>query len=197
MLIGINRTAEPEAEPISLTEAKAHLRVDTSDDDTYITSLIQLARETVENDTRRALITQTWQLQLDYFPGSFGSITLPYAAPLQSVTSVAYVDVNGDNQTVTSTDYTVDTKVKPGRIYPSYLKQWPETRAQYGAVTITYVCGYGDEDTDVPMRLRQAMLLLIHNWYCVRMPVLTGSISKEIELSYKYLTEPFLVRVNM
>mgnify|MGYP000365478232 CR=1 FL=1 len=80
-------SSEPAVEPISLAEAKAHLRVDTSADDSLITSLIVAARKYFEERTRRSLITQSWKLTLDDFPTEF-TLTRP---PIQSVTSVKSV----------------------------------------------------------------------------------------------------------
>ena len=60
----------PALEPISLQEAKAHLRVDFGDDDDYISALITAARDFAEGFTRRAFLTQSWLLALDHFPGA-------------------------------------------------------------------------------------------------------------------------------
>ena len=67
---GLTLVTAPASEPVSLTEAKAHLRLDSADDDSLITALIRSARETAEAHMRRALVSQTWRLSLDRFPAA-------------------------------------------------------------------------------------------------------------------------------
>lgn len=165
----------PVVEPVTTTELKAHLRVDGTDEDTLIASLGVAARQHVEEETRRALVTQTWVLKLDEFPGSGDAeIRLP-RPPLQSVTSVQYVDGNGDTQTWSSSLYVVDTADTPGNISLAYGESWPSTRAQKNAVTITYVAGYGAAST-VPDALKAAIKLLVGHYYVNREEAVTGTV---------------------
>ncbi len=92
----------PTAEPVSLAEAKLHLRVDDNADDVLIGALITAARQHAEHDTRRALVTQTWKLVLDAFPESV--ITLD-RAPVSAVVSVVYTDPDGVSQTLAPGGY--------------------------------------------------------------------------------------------
>jgi uncharacterized phiE125 gp8 family phage protein len=103
----------PAAEPVSTSEAKSHLRVDTTADDTYIGTLITVARQNVESHLRRALISQTWEVVLDAFPA--GVIRLP-KPPLASVTSIKYTDDEGNESTYSSANYVVDSDTEPGRV---------------------------------------------------------------------------------
>src|SRR3972149_6244208 len=80
----------PTLEPITAAEAKAHMRITTSDDDTYIATLITVSRKMVENIINRALITQTWNYYLPYFPCE-NYIEIPFGN-LASVTSLTYTD---------------------------------------------------------------------------------------------------------
>src|SRR3954462_15596572 len=100
------RTVDPVTEPVSLTEAKDHARIDLTADDAAVTRFIQNGREEAEEYLGRGLLTQTWQLSL---PNFFESMALPMAAPLQSVTSVQYYDTTGSLQTLSTSFYTVDT----------------------------------------------------------------------------------------
>lgn len=155
----------PAIEPIALAEAKLHLRVDDTADDNLITALITVARERVEHITRRALITQTWDLKLEDWPsGDELRIPLP---PLQSVTSVKYLDQDGAESTMDSADYIVDTASEPGRIVLAWDATWPSSTTLYPAnpITVRFVAGYGDAGSDVPQAIRQAMLLMIGEWY--------------------------------
>ena len=165
----------PAVEPISVADAKLHLRVDSSSEDALISLMIQAAREECENEIRRALITQTWEKYLDSFPAA---IELFYP-PLQSVTSISYVDAAGNAQTLAGTEYTVDDKQEPAWIVPADLKFWPLTRCVINAVTVRFVCGYGSADTAVPKAIRNWLLIRIGDLFLNRQSVVmeSGSIN--------------------
>lgn len=154
----------PAAEPVTLTETKAHLRRDDTADDTLITALITAARQHIDGRDGwlgRALVTQTWDLTIDGgFPDEI-AIPLP---PLQSVTSVTYVDSNGATQTLAADQYRVLTDRTPGVIAPAHDVTWPTTRDQKGAVTVRFVAGYGLA-ADVPSTVKAALLLHIGTLY--------------------------------
>ena len=176
--MGLTLSSAPAVEPVTATEAKAHNRIDTSADDTLIATYIAAAREHGEHMTRRAFITQTWVWKLDAFP--LGGVMYMPLPPLQSVTSVQYVDANGATQTWSTDDYDVDTSSKPGRIVPVYNKSFPTTRNDTNAVTVTFVAGYGDATTDVPDQLRVAINQLVGHWYENREQVVTGTIVAQL-----------------
>lgn len=175
----LRRIVAPSAEPVTLAEAKAHVRVDISTDDTLISALITAAREWCEAHTRRAFVRQTWKLTLDRLPGSvdypeyvsFGDepIELP-RPPLFNFSSITYVDSAGTTQTLSG--YRLDSESEPARLTPAYGETWPTTRDQMGAVTIIYEAGYpegqgspSDQTTNVPQSVKQAILLLVGHWY--------------------------------
>ena len=165
----------PTVEPISLTDAKLHMRVTTATEDALITLMIMAAREECENIIRRALMTQTWEKYLDSFPAA---IELFYP-PLQSVTSINYIDAAGNSQLLASTEYVVDDKQEPAWIVPADLKFWPLTRAVINAVTVLFVCGYGSADTAVPKAIRNWLLIRIGDLFLNRQSVVmeSGSIN--------------------
>lgn len=171
-------TTQPASEPISLEEAKAHLRVDVSDDDAYITGLIAAARQYCEGATSRAFIEQTITLELEAFPCR--AIELP-RPPLISVTSVKYLNADGDLVTlVANTDYKViaSSDTEPGRIIPAYGTSWPTPgRCEEDAVQIVYKAGWADA-TDVPLTIRQAILLAVGHWYETREAVSEGPMAE-------------------
>jgi len=155
---------EPVNEPVSLQEAKDHLRVDIDADNSYIQGLIQTARMMAEEITRRALITQTWRLLLDDFPLG-DTIELPMP-PLQSVTSLTYTDKDGSESTFAVANYEVDTDKEPGEIVLAYGGSWPgDTLQVTSPIEIEYVAGYGDQGTSVPEPVRQAILLIVGDLY--------------------------------
>jgi len=175
----------PSTEPVTITEAKKQLNIDFSDDDTHITNLIKSAREYCETLQNRAYITQTLEIALDDFPEK--EIELP-RPPLQTVISVKYYDINDVEATFSSDNYFVDTYKQKGTISLRYNKFFPITTLRpTNAVIIRYVAG-DTSASNVPMRIKQAMLLLIAYWYENREATSTeANVSKDIEFSVKAL----------
>jgi len=183
MMTRLTLSSAPAAEPVSTAEAKTHMRVETSADDTYIATLVVAARRYCEAVQKRAFITQTWKLYLDRFPSV---IRIP-KPPLQSVSSIAYLDTNGDSQTLSSSIYTVDTDSEPGIVYEAYNQQWPSTRDVEKAITVTFIAGYGDASTDVPAEVKHAIKLLVAHWYEHREAVADGVTPADVPLTVKSL----------
>lgn len=157
------RITEPSVEPVSATEAKLHLRIDHTTEDTYIGSLIKAARMHVEDIVGRALITRTYTAKLDTWPTR--EFRLPYP-PLVSVTSIKYTDEDNVTATVSASDYTVDTYSEPGRVVLKSTATWPSvTLADTNGVEIIWTAGYGAAGSNVPEVFRQAILLLVAHWY--------------------------------
>jgi uncharacterized phiE125 gp8 family phage protein len=154
----------PASEPITLTEAKTHLRVDGTDSDTIITSLIKQAREYAEDYQNKKYITQTLELVLDKFPDD-DYIEFVNTTPVQSITSVKYFDTDGTDYTFDSANYALDTDSFVNKLHLKYQKLWPTTILQpYNGVRIRFICGYG-EASAVPETFKQAMLIHIQLLY--------------------------------
>lgn len=170
----------PEDEPLTLDEAKAHLRVDSDDDDLLIGALISAAREAVEAKTQRALMLQTWELALPAFPGCADeyAIRIP-KAPLSALTTVKYVDADGMLQTMAEEDFQLDDHAEPARITAAYGSTWPETREQPNAVLVRYDAGYADA-ASVPALMKAWMLLRIGTLYENRESIVNGTISQDL-----------------
>ncbi len=181
----------PSAEPVTLAEAKDHLRVTTTDEDSLIESLISAAREIAESFTNRALVTQTWDWKFGAFPAC---LEVP-KAPLVSVTSLQYVDGNGDTQTLATTEYSVLNAASvtgPGRIVPAYGKAWPAVRGMPNDITVRFVAGYGAA-LAVPPQIRWALLLILGELYARRESALVGATIVEVPYSANALLMPFVV----
>lgn len=170
-------------EPVNLTEAKRHCRVEVSDDDTLLAALITAARKYVEAVSRRVMLAQTWRLSITGWPAG-DAIVLP-KMPLQSVTGVVYTDSGGTARTMSSSLYTVDTEDEPGRVVLNYNEEWPNDYAALRSanpIQVTFVAGYSA--ATVPEIYKQAMLLLVGHWYENREAVQTsGAVPKQLELA--------------
>jgi uncharacterized phiE125 gp8 family phage protein len=163
----------------SLADAKTHCRVYHTQDDSYLTTLILAATDAIERETRRALINRTFAYQLEAFPAN-GVIELP-RSPLQSVTSVTYVDSAGASQTLSAGDYVAYSVNGIGRVQLKSTAAWPSTQGTGGLdVTVTFVAGYGAAAANVPALLRQAVLLQTAHLYDTRAPINIGNIVNEI-----------------
>jgi uncharacterized phiE125 gp8 family phage protein len=155
----------PQTEPISVDDAKLHLKVETTTEDVQLVMTIRAARAAVEEYLGRALITQTWVYTQDRWSDD---IRLPRAAPLVSVTSVKYRDEAGTQQTLTSSVYLVDTASEPGRVLLAPTQSWPALQSgRPGAVEITYVAGWTTASL-VPDPIRWAILLKIGGFHAFR-----------------------------
>lgn len=166
----------PFEEPVTLEEAKAQLRVDFDDEDAMISGYISGARETVEEETGRALITQTLELGLGSFPTS-DRIRLP-GGTLQSVDSFKYTDSGETEYTlVAGTDYIVNQFIEPAEVVLPFSAIWPvSVLSTASPVRIRFTCGYGSAE-DVPVRAKQAILMLVGDWYMNREDVVIGRTS--------------------
>ena len=154
----------PAEEPVSLIEAKLHLRVEFDEDDTLIASLISAARQAAETLTGRQFTTARWKLVLDGFPR--GAIALA-KCPVQSVVAVNYQDMNSMVQTMPASTYTVDTACEPGRITPVFGQIWPVCLPQIGVVRVTFDAGYGAA-AQVPDGIKSWIKLRVGSLYAHR-----------------------------
>lgn len=183
----------PTVEPLTLAEAKLFLRVETGEDDPLITDIMRAARMHLERVCWRAFITQTWKTRLDAFPvageddAEDDTITV-CDAPIQSVSSLTYVDSAGATQTLSSLAYEVD--IYNARLRPVAGTSWPATKDVLNAIVITYVCGYGAAATDVPEDLRQALRLLVSHLYDNRSPEVLGTTTAELNFALSALIAP-------
>lgn len=147
--------------PITLTEAKWHLRVDHDTDDALIESYIAsawLQLDGPDAKAGKAIAPQTWEIALDEFPEA--EVALP-VGPVVSITSVKYDDGDGVEQTADADTYQADTYGDPGWAVPT--GSWPSTLDAVNAVRIRWVAGRGADE-----RWKQAAMLLIGHYYAHR-----------------------------
>ncbi len=182
-------TAAPDVEPISLAEAKAHLRLDADDEDALVTSLIVAARTFVERTLSLALIAQGWSLYLDAWPRS-GAIALP-VSPAQAVTAVRVYAPNDTTSTIDSGSYAVDVLSEPARLVLAAGAVAMQPARRLNAVEIAFTAGYGDDADDVPEPIRHALKLLVAHWFEQREPVVLGELPQEVPATVAGLLLPY------
>ena len=198
----------PAVEPLTEAEVWDHLRVTLTGspavpaDQTLISMLIQAARETIDGRDGwlgRSLVTQTWDLTLHDFPRA-DSIRLPLP-PVQSITSVKYIDTDGVEQTFAASKYSLsaDTHWR-ARVDLGFDESWPGTRCVPDAVTVRFVAGYSatsdsppDLRANVPRPIRQALLLMIGHLYEHREAVSAGVSMSEMPMAVESLLTPYRV----
>jgi uncharacterized phiE125 gp8 family phage protein len=158
-------TTPPTVEPLSLAEAKAHLRVPHTDDDSYISTLIISARRRVETRTGLRLITQVWSQFMDCWP-PFGMIDLS----INPVSAISDVIVYGDTDTPSTIDpahYFLDATSRPPRlVFRQGRNASPPGRRAKG-IEIRLTAGFGLAAA-VPQELKQAILLLVADAFAHR-----------------------------
>ena len=183
--MGLNLITAPTVKPVTVADVAAQVRADLTAESTLVDLYIAAVTAKAENFIKRALVNQTWELTLDHFPivscDLMGvrdpayipnKISLPLA-PVQSITSIKYIDVDGVQQTLTGTEYTL-TADDPNCVVPAYGKTWPSARLQPGSVTIRYVAGYGATSASVPESIRAWILMNVASLYENRESVTVG-----------------------
>lgn len=155
-------TTAPASEPLTKSEVKNYLKVDTSSDDALIDTLITAARQWVENHCALALLPQTILETFDGLPKE-GALSLTIS-PLREVSGVYYLDNANTAQLMPSAIYRVDTVTMPPRIIRNYNQSWPEVQETVGNASAIYMAGY-DNASAVPAAIKTAMMLTIADMY--------------------------------
>ena len=170
----LSRATAPAVEPVTLSEAKAHLRVDTTTDDAYIGSLITAAREWCEQYLDRTLVHTQWVMRFDKFPPD-GTMDIELPRPPMATTgtttavALTFTFENGTTSTYSTASYRVDRDGVPGTVKTLYGQTWPPHLQDDNAISVTWWGGYGASGTSVPAAIRHAMLMLVGMWYERRM----------------------------
>ena len=155
----------PTVEPVTLAEAKAHCRVDTSTDDAYLSSLITAAREWCEAYCDETFVHTQYRMTLDSFPREI-ELPRPPMASSGTVTAVTITYTMESQQTATlsASQYRVDRDATPGVIRNVYNGSWPSHLLDQNSVSVAWWAGYGDAST-VPQRVKTAILMCVHEIY--------------------------------
>jgi uncharacterized phiE125 gp8 family phage protein len=192
-------TDEPDSEPLTLAEVKEYLKLDPdfTDEDTLLTASIKSARLFVENRCNRSLIKQVRTQYMDSFP-LCDEVQLLYG-PLLDVSgtiirSVKYYDTNDTLQTMSSSDYWIDSKSSIPRIVVK--NSWPALKSRPNAVEIEFNCGYGTDGSAVPSDYKDAMWYYIAERYENRVPEVAGVTIGKFELTIDNILAKRIVHQN-
>ena len=182
--------AQPVSEPVSLAEAKAHLRVTASDENDLITALIVAARQYCENLSGRTLAPRNFLQTMDRFPDGGGDITLR-RSPVTAVATVYYYSLETTNTLMApNTDYRLDLQQIPARIrLPLGTTLWKNAYITDDAVRITYTAGAAS----APTAAKQTILLLVGHWFENRESVVIGGGGREIDCTVSSLMDSFRI----
>lgn len=192
---------DESVEPIDLATARLHLRLDTTGsppshpDDDLVSALITAVRENAEDYTGLAIAAQTYQLTLDEFPKDKIDLGV---WPVRSVTSIQYIDQDGNTQTLAANKYIVDYTDKPATI--QYVDPWPQTKIRVNAVTITFTAGFAAGSPtkyNLPTSLKQGMLLMLGHLYENREAVNVGNLVTQVPLGAIHLMTPHRIRMGV
>jgi uncharacterized phiE125 gp8 family phage protein len=180
----------PTVEPISLAEAKAHCRVDSETDDSYLSALITAARQWCESYMDETLIHQQLVMRMDGFPAEIELPRPPMAsaADKTAVTVTYTLNETGTTATLTATQFRVDRDATPGVLRTPYGGSWPAYLSDYNSLSVTWWAGRGADGTAVPQGVRNACLMLVLYWYERRMAADAGSLG-EIPFGVKALLD--------
>lgn len=176
----------PSQEPVSLLEAKNHLRVDGSQDDALIQLCISSARMLFEKSCEISIASQTLRLCLDEFPEV---IHLP-SGPVTAITEISFTDSLGEEQTLA--EWVADVVSSPARITPSAGAVWPQTASQLNAVRVTYTTGW--TPSSVPKLLKSGILFYVGHLFANREAVITGT-ATELPLAVESIMAQFAAGV--
>lgn len=179
----------PTAEPLTLAEVKAHLRLDEVQEDALLAALITTAREHLERETGLCLMQQSWRLYLDDWPAD-GIIKIA-RSPVQVIQAFTVFDAQGAPLQVSLEDHLLDGAARPARLW---LRHPAKPGRSLNGIEIDFTAGFGEAGTDVPDTLKRAMLIHIGHMFAFR-----GVISPEqqpagIPDGYERLIAPFRMR---
>jgi len=152
--------AAPAAMPVTLAQAKAHLRVTSDTEDDTITALIAAATQYLERDTGQALIDQQWRAWWDDVPCD-GVLEL-MRSPVRGIVSVSVYDAEGNATVLDGSDYYVNLVARPARVR---LADTVTEAMRANGIEVDFDAGYGEAGTDVPDMLKRAILVLVAHWY--------------------------------
>lgn len=186
--MAIVMTSAPALEPVTLSEAKDHLRLDGSAEDVLVQSLILTSRLHVEAALGLALISQGWRLTLDRVPET-DTLMLPLR-PVAAITAIRIFAADGSDSVMPADDYALDGSPLDPRLVRR-AAAWPIPGRARSGIAIDLTAGYGPDADDVPEPIRHAIRLLVAHWYEHRDPFEVGSAGARIPAFISEMLMPY------
>ena len=191
MVISNRVVTGPAAEPLDLDQVRRQVRQIEGIDDTSLLDFIARVRGCVEDYLHRSLITQTREQVMDCFPRGM-PIELQFG-PVQSLSSVKYLDDSDVEQTESAANYETDIYSVPARVQPRFGRIWPVLLPGLNRVRVRYVAGYGASHADVPPGIKTGMMLIIGTLYEHREDIVVGATAVEIPQGARAYLLPHVV----
>ncbi|MUO82153.1 hypothetical protein GOZ78_00070 [Agrobacterium vitis] len=185
----ITTLTPPQAEPLTLVDVKAQLKIDTDDEDDLLTGLITAARLHLEAETGLCLMSQSLRFYLDDWP--HGEVIQLPKGPVQTIDAVTVFDENGDELHVSLKDHLLDGQARPSRLW---LRDRPLPGRPINGIEIDFTAGFGAAATDVPDTLRRAMSLHVVAMHAFRGAVALADQPAAVPVGYERLIAPFCRR---
>ena len=179
----------PQAEPLTLADVKAHLRLDSGDEDTLLAALIRAAREHLERTTGLCLLRQTWRLYLDRWPET--GVILIGKTPVQAIETILVFDGQGHAADITATEKLLDGAARPARLW---LREPPAPERELNGIEIDFTAGFGETGAEVPDMLRRALLLHVAAMFELRGALSPGDQPGTVPAGYDRLVAPYRMR---
>lgn len=179
----------PEVEPLTLVEMRAHLRLDTDEEDDLLLALATVAREHLERETGLVLAAREFRLCRDDWPDD-GIVTIA-RGPVRAVTSVIVYDGEGVPEAVGLDGHLLDGQARPARLW---LRDVPQPGRVLNGVEVEFSAGFGESGADVPETLKRAMLLHVAAMYAARGVVAADAQPAVVPPGYARLIGPFCRR---
>jgi uncharacterized phiE125 gp8 family phage protein len=164
------KITEATNSPVTDAEHKLFSKIDLTDDDALVTSLNETATDYIQDTLEKSFTDEVFELHLDGFPDNDCPIDI-HRTPLDSITSIKYIDTDGVEQTMTAANYKVDTVGEPASVHLAFGKSWPTAREEVNAVKVTFTAGYGTAITDVPERYKTIIKHMFAHLYEHREPM--------------------------
>ena len=212
------QTSAPAVEPITLADVKAHLRIDTGDEDALLQSLILTSRLHIEVALGLALIQQTWSCFFDRWPalqdargaplqpaGVVFTVADPRARldaasdavmlpihPIQSVDAIRVYAEDGTFAALPLDGFSIDRASNPARVVRQFSTATPTPGRRVNGIELSVTAGFGPNPSDVPASIRLALLMLVAHWYEHRDPGEIGSAAAKVPQLISALLSPYL-----
>ncbi|THV14213.1 head-tail connector protein [Rhizobium rhizophilum] len=179
----------PLVEPLTLAEVRAHLRLDTDEEDDLLLALATVAREHLERETELVLAARDFRLCRDDWPED--GILAIARGPVRAVTAVTVYDGDGEPQAVDLDGHLLDGQARPARLW---LRETPPPARALNGIEVEFSAGFGESGVDVPETLKRAMLLHVAAMYAVRGVVAPDAQPAVVPPGYDRLIAPFCRR---